>query len=224
MGLTAPPSLSNALPATPAASPAWTARSSPRCPCLRQNRPDPPSAPNMRGAREVTAPPARPTTRPSTSAPPTRCTTAASASPTCPLTTRTRLWPCRCPPCTAPCWGTPREADLWISTPTPEPSAPRCNSVHADLPALRRKQRSDGVGEAQLMETHSSVLWGGSKRVCDWNYFWSLFYFHIVWGHSSSRLMCSCLRLACSCSSKPCKCQLLLCLYSARIVVLWVSC
>lgn len=132
MGLTVPPSLSNASPATHAVSPAWTGRSSPRCPCLRQNRLDPPSAPNMRGGSEVTAPPARPMIHPSTSAPPTRCTTAANASPTCPPTTRTRLWPCRCPPCTAPCWGTPSEADLRISTPTPEPSALRCNL--ADTP------------------------------------------------------------------------------------------
>lgn len=123
MGLTAPPSPSNAWPATHAVSPAWTGPSSPRCPCLRQNH----LAPNMRGGSELTAPPARPMIHPSISAPPTTWTTAADASPTCPLTTRTRLWPCRCLPCTAPCWGTPSEADLRISTPTPGPSALRCN-------------------------------------------------------------------------------------------------
>lgn len=103
MGLTAPPSPSNTSPATPAVSPAWTGPSSPRCPCLRRNRLDPLSAPSTPGGSEVTAPPAPPTSRPSTSAPPKRCTTAASASPTCPRTTRTRHWPRRCPLCTAPC-------------------------------------------------------------------------------------------------------------------------
>lgn len=166
MGLTAPPSLSNTLPATPAVSPAWMGPSSPRYPCRRRNRLDPLSAPSTQGGSEVTAPPAPPTSRPSTSAPAKRCTMAVSASPTCPRTTRTRLWPCRCPPCTAPCWGTPSEADLRISTPTPEPSALRCDladTVHADVPVLRRNQRSDGAKGAQLMESQSRVLCQGFK-------------------------------------------------------------
>lgn len=206
MGLTVPPSLSNALPAMHAASPAWTGPSSSRCPCLRLNRLDHPSAPNTRWRSEVTAPPARPTIHPSTSAPPTRCTTAASASPTCPLTTRTRLWPCRCPLCTAPCWGTPSEADLRISTPTPEPSALRCNLT------------TTLTCEAQLMVakwTVKQTVGTISGVFC---------YFHTDWGRCCSILTCSREVWASSCSSKPCKCRLLLCLYSMRVVVLWVSC
>lgn len=166
MVLTAPPSLSNTSPATPAASRAWMGPSSPRCPCLRRNRLDPLSAPSTQGSSEATAPPAPPTSRPSTSAPPKRCTTAASASPTCPRTTRTRHWPRRCPPCTAPCWGTPSEDDLRISTPTPEQSALRCDladGVLADLPALRRNQRPDGAVAAQLMESQSRLRRQGFK-------------------------------------------------------------
>lgn len=166
MGLTAPPSLSNTSPATPAVSPAWMGPSSPRCPCLRRNHLDPLSAPSTQGGSEATAPPAPPMSRPSTSAPLKRCTMAASASPTCPRTTRTRHWPCRCPLCTAPCWGTPSEDDLRISTPTPEPSALRCDladSVLADLPALRPNQRSDGAVEAQLMESQTPLLRQGLK-------------------------------------------------------------
>lgn len=157
MGLTAPPSLSNTLPATPAVSPAWMGPSSPRCPCLRRNRPDPLSAPSTQEGSEVTAPPARPTSRPSTSAPSTRCTTAASASPTCPRTTRTRLWPCRCLPCTAPCWGTPSEADLQISTPTPEPSALRFDLVDT-LCTLTWHANSDLMVPARLsLWNHNQV-------------------------------------------------------------------
>lgn len=127
MGLTAAPSLSNTSPATPAVSPAWTGQSSPHCPCHLQNWPDPPTSPNPKGGAAATAPPAHPMTHPSTSAPQMRCAMVVSASPTCPHTMRTRRWRCHCQPSEAPCWGTFSEAGLLISTPTPEPSALRCN-------------------------------------------------------------------------------------------------
>lgn len=129
MGLTAPPSLSNTLPATPAVSPAWTARSPRHCPCRPRSRPDSPTQPNPRGGNAVSAPPAHPTTRPSTSGPLMRCATAASASPTCPRTMRTRHWPCLSPSSAAPCWGRTVEGAPPNFTPTPEPSALRCDHL-----------------------------------------------------------------------------------------------
>lgn len=128
MGLTAAPSLSNTLPETPAASRGWTGPSSPRCPCHHRSRPGPPTLPNLEEVlAAATAPPAPRTTHLSTSAPQMRCATAVSASPTCPHTTTTRRWRCRCPPSEAPCWGRRLEQDLLISIPTLEPSAPRCD-------------------------------------------------------------------------------------------------
>lgn len=127
MGLTAAPSLSNTLPATPAVSLAWMGRSSPRCPCHHQSRLDPPTPRNLQGGDAATALPAPPMTPPSTSVPLMRCAMAVSASPTCPRTMRTRRWRCRCPPSEAPCWGTPSVAGHPISIPTPEPSAPKCD-------------------------------------------------------------------------------------------------
>ena len=103
MGLTAAPSLSNTLPAMPAVSPAWTGQLSPHCPCHHRSRPDLPTPPNPERGNTATAPPAHPTTHPSTSVPLMRCATAASASPTCQRTMRTRRWRCRCPPSEAPC-------------------------------------------------------------------------------------------------------------------------
>lgn len=130
MGLTAPPSLSNTLPAMPAASPPWMARSSRHCPCRRRSSPDPPSQrPNPPQGSGVSAPPAPPTTPPSTSEPLTRCATVASASPTCPRTMRTRHWPCLFPSSAAPCWGRAVEGGPPSFTPTPEPSAPRCDRL-----------------------------------------------------------------------------------------------
>ena len=148
MGLTAPPSLSNTLPAMPAVSPAWTGRSSPHCPCPHRSLLDPPTRPNPQGGNAVTAPPARPMTRPSTSVPLMRCATVVSASPTCPHTMRTRRWRCRCPPSEAPCWGRPREDGLPNFTPTPEPSAPRCDH-HKNPPPIHR--------DAPLLTSHFSL-------------------------------------------------------------------
>lgn len=135
MGLTAPPSLSNTLPATPAASPPWMARLSRHCPCRRRSRPDPPRHwPSPPQGSAVSAPPAPPTTRHSTSEPLTRCATAASASPTCQRTMRTRHWPCLFPSSAAPCWGRAAEGAPPSFTPTPEPSAPRCDPPRQRTP------------------------------------------------------------------------------------------
>lgn len=103
MGLTAPPSLSNTLPATPAVSQAWTDPSSPRCPCRHRCRPNPTNPPKPPGGDAATVPPAHPTTRPFTSALQMKCATVASASPTCPRTMTTRRCRCRCPQSEAPC-------------------------------------------------------------------------------------------------------------------------
>lgn len=137
MGLTAAPSLSNTSPATPALSLAWMGRSSPHCPCHLQSRPDPPTSPKPQGPVAATAPPAHLMTHPSTFVPPMKCATAASASLTCPRTTRTRRWRCHCLLSVAPCWGRLSEAGLLISTPILGPSAPRC-----DHPVTHQRHRS----------------------------------------------------------------------------------
>lgn len=138
MGLTAPPSLSNTLPATPAVSQAWTGPSSPRCPCRHRCRPNPTNPPKPPGGDAATVPPAHPTTRPFTSALQMKCATVASASPTCPRTMTTRRCRCRCPRSEAPCWGRRSEVGLLNSTPTPAPSAPKCD--HPLPPPLWRKK------------------------------------------------------------------------------------
>lgn len=137
MGLTVAPSLSNTLLATPAASLAWTDQSSPLCHCRHQSRPNPLTPPNLQWGNTATVPPAHPTTRPSTSVPQTRYATVESASPTCQHTMRTRRWRCRCPLSEAPCWGTASAVALLISTPTPEPSALRCDHLYTSVPLKR---------------------------------------------------------------------------------------
>lgn len=127
MGLTAAPSPSNTLPATPAVSQAWTDPSPPRCPCRHRCRPNPTNPPKPPGGAAATVPPARPTTRPFTSALQMKCATVASASPTCPRTMTTRRCRCRCPRSEAPCWGRRSEVGLLTSTPTRAPSAPKCD-------------------------------------------------------------------------------------------------
>lgn len=131
MGLTAALSLSNTLLATPAASQAWTGQLSPLCRRRHLCRPNPSTPPKLPWANAATVPPVHPTTPPSTSVPLMRCATVESASPTCRHTMRTRRWRCRSPPSEDPCWGTPSVVGLLISTPTPEPSAPRCD--HQDV-------------------------------------------------------------------------------------------
>lgn len=179
MGLTVAPSLSNTSPATPAVSPAWTGLSSPHCPCHLQSSPDPPTSPNPQGGAVVTAPPAHPMTHPSTSAPQMRCATVASGSPTCPHTMRTRRWRCHCPPSEAPCWERLSEAGDLISTPTPEPSAQRCD--HPKSPNTTHTHKNPSIWLHILHQHHhqpdhkthfdsySSCWWGsaGSRRtVC----------------------------------------------------------
>lgn len=162
MGLTAAPSLSSTLRATPAVSLAWRGRSS--LPHRRQ--PDPSTPPNPRGGNAVTAPPAHPMTRPFTFAPRMRCATAESASPTCLHTMRTRRWRCRCPPSEDPCWGRRIEAGLRTSTPTPEPSAPRC-----DHPKETNNSTHTHAHIHTLLKRPADTHTLGNCCSCQWGYF-----------------------------------------------------
>lgn len=152
MGLTAPPSLSNTLPATPAVSQAWTDPSSPRCPCRHRCRPNPTNPPKPPGGDAATVPPAHPTTRPFTSALQMKCATVASASPTCPRTMTTRRCRCRCPRSEAPCWGRRSEVGLLNSTPTPAPSAPKCD--HPLLSNEKRRKKKENSSLTFDLYTH----------------------------------------------------------------------
>lgn len=155
MGLTAPPSLSNTLPAMPAVSLAWMGLLSPHCPCHHQSHPDPLTPPNPKWGNAITAPPAHPMTHPSTFVPPMRCATVASASPTCPHTMRTRHWLCRFQPSAAPCWGRPNEAGPLIFTPTPEPSAPRFNHFKKKKQNKKQQHPNPQRHSSPHLHTHS---------------------------------------------------------------------
>lgn len=88
--------LSHSSPATRAAPPGWTARQSrlSHCPTSRH----PWRSHRCFSRRQSSAQPARPTT----CAPWMTCAMAASGWPSCRRTTKTRLCPSPCPPCTQP--------------------------------------------------------------------------------------------------------------------------
>lgn len=148
MALIVAPTLCNALNATPAASLAWMGLLAPGSHFHPQSHLHRPNPGKPQWGVPATAPPAPRTTHPSSSVPLMRCATEASASLPCPRTTRTRRWPCRCPPCTDPCWGKIRGAKHRISTQTLEPSAQTCDI------AARSAER-----KAVLRSCMDALLW-----------------------------------------------------------------